>query len=127
VAHASINKNRVKVNDNGNLVADPLSRLLTMVVLNWSPGGYDADAPTPQASERFRLLAAGIITPDPGIAVGGSILLVRGLALTGGYGLIFTRGLGPDDEIGKPPTNTRDPLDFARAKVWFAGVSYNFK
>jgi hypothetical protein len=127
VFHGSIDKDRVKINDAGNLVADPLSRLLTMVVLNWSPGGYDADAPSPQFGERLRPFVAGIITPDPGVSIGGSVLLVRGLALTGGYGLIFTRGLRPGDEVGKPPSDTRDPLDFARAKVWYAGLSYNFK
>jgi hypothetical protein len=127
VVNGSVDGDRAKVNDDGNLVADPLSRLLTMIMLNWSPWGYDEDARSPQKAERWRFFAAGIVTPDPGIAVGGSMLVVRGLAITGGYGLVFTHGLNAGDELGKPPKNPNDPLDFAKAKVWFAGVSYNFK
>ncbi len=127
VASGSVNRDRAKVNDDGNLVADPLPRLLTMLLLNWSPKGYDTEAPSPQRAERWRFFAAGMLTPDPGLAVGGSMLVVRGLAITGGYGVLFTRGLTADDELGKPPKDPADPLDFARAKVWFVGVSYNFK
>jgi hypothetical protein len=125
--HGSVDKDRVKVNDAGNLVADPLPRLLTMVVLNWSPAGYDADAPTPQMAERVRPFVAGVVTPDPGVSVGASLLVVRGLALSGGFAVLLTRGLRPGDEVGKPPADTGDPLDFSHATVWFAGLSYNFK
>ncbi len=127
IARATLNRDRAKVNDDGDLVADPLSRQSTMVLLNWSPRGYDDDAPSPQPSERVRLFAAGVITPDPGIGVGTSFLVVRGLGIIAGYSVMFGRGRGDADRFDQAPANAADPLAVTRSRAWFVGVSYNFK
>jgi hypothetical protein len=127
MARPSLNKTRVKLNDAGNLVADPLRRQLSIVLLHWSPSGYDDDAPRIQRAERFRLFAAGIITPDFGVGAGASFLLVRGVGITGGGGLLVTRALGPNDGLGKPPGEPSKPFAVGVAKTAFVGICLNFK
>jgi hypothetical protein len=127
MARPSLNKTRVKLNDAGNLVADPLRRQLSMVLLHWSPSGYDDDAPRIQRAERFRLFASGIITPDFGVGAGASFLLVRGVGITGGGGLLVTRALGPNDGLGKPPGEPSKPFAVGVAKTAFVGICLNFK
>ncbi len=127
IARATLNRDRAKVTDDGNLVADPLPRSMSMVLLNWSPEGYDEDAPSPQRSERIRLFAAGVITPDPGVGLGASILVVRGLGIIAGHSWLFGRGRGDADTFGEAPAKAGDPLAVTRSRAWFVGVSYNFK
>ena len=126
VLAGSPNKPRVKLNDEGVVVADPLGRLLTMIALNWSPRGYDADAFQPSNAERYRLFAGAVITPDVGVGGGVSVLLVRGLALNLGAGAVFSRAVETEEEIGKPPANSSDPFALGIAPIVFVGASFNF-
>jgi hypothetical protein len=127
VLHASLSEDRVKLDDSGLLVRDPLPRQMTMVMLHWSPAGYDADSPKIQASERWRLFAAGVLTPDFGVAAGGSMLVVRGLGVNAGAGLLFSKARNGGDEIGSPPSNATDAYGVAKAWVVFTGINVSFK
>ncbi len=127
MARPSLSKTRVKLNDAGNVVADPLRRQLSMVLLHWSPGGYDDDAPRIQGGERVRPFVAGFVTPDFGLGAGASVLLVRGLGVIGGVGLLFTRALGPKDALGMPPGDPTRPFAVGVARTGFVGICLNFK
>jgi hypothetical protein len=120
-------KARVTLDENGNLKADPLGRAVTMAVVNYAPRGYDAAEASPSKRERYRLFFGGVLTPDFGIGAGGSILIVRGLAINGGGGVLFSRGLKDGDEVGNAPKDPLDPFAKATTKFWFVGLSYNFK
>lgn len=124
-----VKKPRVKLNDNGDIVADPLGRLLTMIALNWSPRGYDADLLEPSNHERYRFFGGAIITPDFGVGGGGSLLLVRGLAINAGIGVVFSRAVQNADDIGKPPAPEKaaDPFVLGTTRVLFVGASFNLK
>lgn len=123
----SMNKPRVKLDDQGVVVADPLGRVLTMIAFNWSPRGYDTELFEPSTDERYRVFAGAIITPDFGVGGGLSVLLVRGLAVNVGGGVVFGRAVESEEEIGKPPANAKDPFVLGRAPVLFVGASFNLK
>jgi hypothetical protein len=127
IVGASLSEDRVKLDDSGVLVRDPLPRQMTMLMLHWSPAGYDPDSPKIQPSERWRLFAAGVLTPDFGLAVGGSMLVVRGLGVNAGAGLLFAKGLNSGDQVGSPPSNGTDAFRVARAWVAFTGINVGFK
>jgi hypothetical protein len=118
---------RVKTNDDGNVVADPLGRQMNLVVVNIALTPYDSEAFQPTAAERFRLFAGAVVTPDFGVAGGFSALLVRGLSANIGGAILGVRGMQPGDTLGQPPTNSTDPFKLSPAYVLFAGVGYNFK
>lgn len=127
IMSASLNKERAKLDDAGTLVLDPLPRQMTMLMLQWSPRGYDADAPGIQTNERWRLFAAGVLTPDIGVAAGGSILVVRGLGVNAGGGILFARSPSAGDAIGSAPSSTTDAFGLARGWITFAGINVAFK
>lgn len=125
---AKVHDPRVKLDDDGNLKADPMPRLLTVVTFNGSFKGYDASSIRPSAAEQWRWFAGGIITPDFGFAGGLSYLPVRGLAVNAGVGVLFIKSPGDAaDEIGSPPKSATDPFGLGKATVLFFGASYNFK
>jgi hypothetical protein len=124
---ASLGEDRVKLDDSGNLVRDPLPRQMTMLMLLWSPLGYDAAAPRMQGAERWRLFVAGMLTPDIGAAVGGSMMIVRGLGLNLGGGVVFSKAASSGDEIGHPPSSSTDPFGVSTGWVAFAGINFVFK
>lgn len=70
---------RTKLNDAGNVVADPLSGLVSMAVLHWHPIAFDSATATPTAAERGSILFGFIVTPEPGLATGLSWTLFRGM------------------------------------------------
>jgi hypothetical protein len=127
ILHASLSDDRVKLDDSGLLVRDPLPRQMTMLMLHWSPAGYDADAPKIERSERWRLFAAGVLTPDFGLAAGGSMLVVQRLGVNLGAGVLFSKSLKSGDEIGSPPSNATDAYGVAKAWVVFTGINVSFK
>jgi hypothetical protein len=126
VLDARTKSERAKLNDAGNLIRDPIGRQMTMVMVNWSPDGYDKEAAVTQWEERVRLFGAGVLTPDPGIAVGGSFFIVRGLGLNFGYALMFNRTRPVDSEFGQP-ARKGDPFSLGRTGVMFVGMSVDFK
>ena len=117
---------RVKVKD-GNIVADPLDRRLSLVVVNFGFLPYNADAFEPTRPERFRWFVGAVITPDFGIATGLSAGIVRGLTVNVGGAILGVRGLNDGDTLGAPPTQDEDPFRLSQARVLFLGVGYNFK
>ena len=120
-------KVRVKLDDDGNVVADPLGRQVSMIVLNWSPAGYRESDPSPSKAERARLFLGAVITPDFGIGVGGSLLLVRGLAVNAGVGVLFSRGVANPDALRSAPTDPKKPFELSYTPFTFIGASFNFK
>lgn len=122
---ASLTRSRVDTKS-GVLVADPLNRVMTMALVNWSPGGYDEKDPSIAPSERFRAFFGVALTPDFGPAFGVNVLLVRGIGLTAGGALLFGKG-ADSAEIGLKPSRPDDPYDLAVARAAFVGISYNYK
>jgi hypothetical protein len=123
----SSSKARVKLDEKGNLIADPLARQLSMIIVNWSPIGYRTSTPSPSSTERTRLFFGAVITPDFGIGGGASVLLVRGLAVNIGAGLLFSRGVANADALGAPPEDPTRPFELSYTPFTFVGASFNFK
>jgi hypothetical protein len=117
---------RVKVKD-GILVADPLDRRLSLVVVNLGFKPYDEGAFHPTLAERLRWFVGAVVTPDFGVAAGVSAGIVRGLTVNFGGAILGVRGLQSDDELGKPPSHDEDPFRLAQARVLFLGAGYTFK
>ncbi len=127
VLTASLGEDRAKLDDSGTLILDPMSRQMTMLMLHWSPRGYDAEAPKIQPTERWRLFAAGVLTPDLGLAAGASVLVVRGVGLNAGVGVVFAKTPNAGDTIGSPPSNATDAFAATRGWIAFAGINVGFK
>ncbi len=119
-------RTRVALDDNGNLKADPLPRVMTLAYVNWSPRGYDEEAEPMQRTERWRWFFGAALTPDFGPVGGGTVTVVRGLGVTVGGGLLFGKGADPG-AVDHPPTSETDQFKLAAVPVFFAGVSYVFK
>lgn len=125
LAQASLTLPRVTVNDEA-LVADPLTRVVTMSFVNWSPNGYDGEPDEVSAAERVRPFFGVTMTPDFGLTTGVNVLLARGIGITFGGVLLFAQG-AENDRIGKAPLNPDVPYRISYARGWLLGVSYNFK
>ena len=125
VLQGQSNKPRADL-EQGKLVADPLGRLLTMAVVNWTPWGYDADSFEPTVGEYVRLFGGAILTPDFGIGGGVSILIVRHVGLNIGGGWIFSKAVAEEELFGSEPVDARKPFDLGTATVFFIGASFNF-
>jgi hypothetical protein len=126
VAKASLTKPRVQLDGSGKLQADPLTRVMTMAFVNWSPAGYDEQADHAPPSERWRLFFGAALTPDFGAVGGLNVTIVRGIGITCGAGLLFAKGAEPG-EIGSAPASSTDAFRLSVARTVFAGISYNFK
>ena len=125
IVDARFDRPRVKLDD-GVLVADPLNRVMTMAVVNVSPGGYDAEADRMSVHERVRLFAGAVLTPDFGIAGGLNVLLARGIGVSVGVAVLFARGAEPS-QVGQPAADSADPFRLAVATAPFVGITYNYK
>jgi hypothetical protein len=123
---AKLDDPRVKLTDDGTLVADTLPRLLTAVTFNGAFRGYDEDALTATPPEQWRWFGGAAIAPDFGAVGGISYMPVRGLAFNVGAGLLFTKSADAAD-IGAAPKDARDPFRLGVARVVFVGASYVFK
>jgi hypothetical protein len=127
IAEGHLNHVRAKVDDkSGNLVSDPLPRVMTMAFVNWSPAGYDESSARISAAERVRPFFGAALTPDFGIVGGANVLLARGIGVLGGIGWLFGKG-ADSAEIGQPPAAKEDPFKLAAARSIFVGISYNYK
>jgi len=126
IGKAWLSKPRVRLDDSGNLQADPLTRVMTMAFVNWSYRGYDEQADPMEPSERWRAFFGAALTPDFGPVGGLNVALARGIGLTVGGGVLFAKG-AEQDEIGKAPGDSRKPFRVSFAPIAFAGISYNFK
>ncbi len=125
---AKVHDPRVKIDDDGELQADPLPRLLTIVTFNGSFKGFDPTTVRASKAEQWRWFVGGIITPDFGLSGGLSYMPVRGLAVNTGLGVLFTKTPGTEgDMLDAKPTTATDPFGLGKATVWFFGASYNFK
>ena len=125
LARGSLSMPRVNVK-NDVLVGDPLSRLVTTSFVNWSYAGYDADRDQVSAAERARPFFGVTMTPDFGLTAGVNVLLTRGIGVTAGGVLMFSKGAAKE-EIGKAPANSDKPYALSYASGVVIGVSYNFK
>jgi hypothetical protein len=123
---ASTSGPRVKVGNDGKLVADPLERQMTLFVVNFAPKGFDPDAKPMMLSERIRPFAGVVATPDFGLGAGVSVGIWKGVGFNIGGALLFVPSLRGGDQIGDVPSQPNDTFGAARATAWFIGASYNF-
>lgn len=137
---------RVKI-EGGKVVANDLPRTLQMVVLNYSPWGYQE-----KTSKRwrwdlfFRPFLGVVFNPDIGVSVGASFAILPNLGVNVGVAELFitrpkdglTLGAVLDEKLkdaNDKPTDQfkyglelrRDPLRGGSLRALFFGVSYNFK
>jgi hypothetical protein len=118
---------RAKVGGNGALIADPMPTVMTMMLVNIHPRGYDPQRDSASASERFRLFAGTVVTPDFGVGAGGGVMIVRGLSVNAGWANLFVKTPGSGLSIGQTPGAGKTALKIGNAGVWFLGLSYSFK
>lgn len=113
--------------DRGTIVAEPPVRRASLVLVNGTFRSYDAARPSPAWSERLRWFAGAVVAPEPGIAGGVSLLVVRGLAVNAGLVTMATRTPAPGEQIGRQPARPARP--FATTMAWapIAGLSFNFR
>jgi hypothetical protein len=123
----ALSKVRVKLNDDGNVVNDPLGRQMSLVTINRSFKPFDRDTVNLTSAERYRWFAGAVITPGFGMALGASTLVTRGFGIDVGIAAIGVPALRKGDEIGKAPVNTDDPFGLGWAGTVFVGASYSFK
>ena len=122
---ASLTRPRVAVKS-GTVVADPLPRVVTVSFVNWSPAGYDAERDGVSGAERARPFFGATLTPDFGLTAGVNLLLVRGIGVTVGGVLMFSKG-ADSAEIGKAAANPDKPYSLSSARGILLGVSYSFR
>ena len=123
---ADLHDPRVKLADDDTIKADPLPRLLTIVTVNHSIGGYDPETVAPSRQEKHRLFYGVTILPDFGVAGGYSFLPIRGLSINAGAALLFVKS-APSSVIGSAPPNATDPFKLGTGLTAFVGVGYAFK
>jgi hypothetical protein len=127
IANAHISRVRTKIDDRtGQLVSDPLPRVMTLAFINWSPKGYDEAAAEISIAERVRPFFGAALTPDFGVIGGVNALLARGIGVVGGIGWLFGKGADVE-EIGQPPAAKEDPFKLALSRSVFVGISYNYR
>jgi hypothetical protein len=117
---------RVK-ESNGVVAVDNLPRLLTAVVINFHPLGYEPSERTwPTWRESFRVFVGPTINPEPGVAAGIAFGISRnfGLAVGGTY-LAFDAERA-ESPIGSKPVNTRDPFKTEWLRTGFVGFQLKF-
>lgn len=124
--YAKLSDERVKLNDDGVIVADPLNRQLTMAVVNFSPAGYDASSSRLTAAERVQPFVGAVILPDFGFAGGVTVSIWRGIGANVGVALLAIPTIERGEEVGLTPQNPKDPLGLGWGRAVFVGLSYNF-
>lgn len=124
IGGASAAKDRVKI-DGGKVVADPIGRAMTAVVLNIHPR-FNPKAPRMERAERLRAFAGAILTPNLGMAVGAGYGLLRNLSVNAGYGVLMIPTRRGIDHLNEPPSDGRQPFRTGAAHVWFLGLGYKF-
>ncbi len=113
--------------DRGTIVAEPPVRRASLVLVNGAFRSYDAARPSPAWSERLRWFVGAVVAPEPGIAAGLSLLVVRGLAVNVGLLTIATRTPAPGESIGRAPLHAARPFVTTMARGTMVGLSFNFR
>jgi hypothetical protein len=124
IGGGSASRDRVKVAE-GKVVADPMGRAMTAVVLNFHQR-FNPKAPRMERGERWRGFTGVILTPNLGIAVGAGYGLLRSLSVNAGYGLLVTPALRDGDVLNEAPASSTKPFKAGPAHVWFVGFGYKF-
>jgi len=124
VAGASAPKDRVKV-DGGKVVADPIGRAMTSVVLNFHPR-FNPKAPRMETGERWRGFIGAVLTPNLGISVGAGYGFLRNLSINAGYALLVIPTLRDGDTIDAAASDGTRPFRAGAAHVGFVGLGYKF-
>lgn len=123
---------RVKIGDDGNVKVDPLPRLLSMVVVNWHPLGYDpSKLATYKDRGSVKVFGGTTISPDFGLAIGGGYSPIKGLSVNFGWGWLFINVPREGVLVGSPvPADEalrRDPFRRGSARTLFWGLSYSLQ
>ncbi|HVE70645.1 MAG TPA: hypothetical protein VNI54_04690 [Thermoanaerobaculia bacterium] len=116
---------RVKLSDEGKVVADPLSGAISVAALYIHPMPYLSGTARPSQAERVRFMVGYVATPEPGLAVGVAYQLFRGLTMNVGYAGMLVDRLAKDVEVGTTPAVER-PFERGVARALFAGFGYSF-
>ncbi|MBM3818344.1 MAG: hypothetical protein FJW14_04880 [Acidimicrobiia bacterium] len=125
VLGASSGKDRVKV-DGGKIVADPLSRSLSMVTINFHPP-FDSTWPDLTKEERARVFIGTVVSPNIGVTVGAGAGMWRNVSINLGYALLAIPTLRPDDELDEAPGSAKKPFQSGAAHVAYIGLGYKLK
>jgi len=118
---------RVKVGNDGKLTQDPLSGAISVASVNIHPVAYNLSATRLTMPERLSLFLGPVLTPEFGLAAGGSIALIRGVSLNVGYSVLRINTLRSGDSLDQKPTNKDHPFGNGYARVFFFGLGYNVK
>ena len=113
---------RVKVSSSGTLVEDPVSRVLSGFVVNWSPQGFQSSDPAIPLAERIRVFSGVAITPNIGWIFGGSVQAISGFSVNAGLALLAL----PTGEVGSTPDSSK-PFRTDWAWAPFFGAGFNWK
>lgn len=124
IAGATSKKDRVKV-DGGKVVADPLGRALTAIVVNIH-GRFNPKAPSMEKAERIRVFTGLILTPNLGITAGIGYGFLRNLSVNAGYGLLVVPTLREGDALDQPPSDGKRPFRVGAAHTLMLGFGYKF-
>lgn len=121
---------RVKMGDDNLVASDPLPRLLTAVLVNWHPWGYDVEKiNTSRDKGSFKLSGGTTVTPDFGLIGTAGYSPLKGLTVHVGYAVLLSNSPKTNVEIGKPvPDDLKDdPFRSVRVGTWLWGLSYSFQ
>jgi hypothetical protein len=113
--------------DDGVLVADQVSGLLSMAVLHWHPVAFDPETARPTSAERGSVLVGFVVQPEPGLAAGVSWSLFRGLSVHVSHAWMLVDQLKKDLDFGPKPAEIDDPFRRGWTRAWTVGFGYNFE
>jgi len=125
-------RERVKLNDDGVVVHDPMPRMVTAVLVNWHPFGYDpSKINTVKDKGSFKLSAGTTITPDFGFVGAAGYSPIKGLTLHIGYAVLYgnspKEGITVDHPVPPEFSDKDDPFRAAPMRTWLWGLSYSFQ
>ena len=123
---------RVKLNDDGVVVDDPMPRLVTAVLVNWHPFGYDpSKINTAGDKGSFKLSAGTTVTPDFGFVGAAGYSPIKGLTVHVGYAVLYgnspKQGITVGEKVPDDFYNKNDPFRAAPMRTWLWGLSYSFQ
>ena len=115
---------QMKVTDAGLYAEDPLSRAIGLAAVALHPFRFDSSLPSMSWQERLSLWAGGVLTA-PGLGVGASVGIVRGLTFSVGWVSVWV----PTSINGAAPKSAApegDQLAHKRDSALFLGGGYVF-
>jgi hypothetical protein len=117
---------RVKV-DSGKIADDAVNGL-TLAVVRWHLLGYNRLKDEPGVFEEGpHVFFGGVLTPDPGLAVGVGHGIYRGLTLDAGFALTISKVLREGETRGSAPVSDSQKLKRSGLGTLFVGLGYRFK